>query len=132
VLNYWLLISFIHWARCYRFFVIYRPLDSSSVYENISSHNYMSDIVPCIECNTSIKGLTIVVADLNCADMIRNDCFNNAWANQWLMRRWKSKPGVEFQRGGHLFQQIGSINISTVYWEMSRTFRMQVDLDLPN
>ena len=33
-----------------------------------------------------------------------------------MSRRWESKPEIEFQYGGCLFQETGSSNISTVHW----------------
>jgi len=51
-------------------FIVYRPPDSSRIYENISCHDYMSDIILGIECNISTKGLTIIVRDFNYPDVI--------------------------------------------------------------
>jgi len=58
----------------HRLFVVYRPPDSSRVYEHISSHDYMSDMMACIERNISTKGPTIVVGDLNCPDLTWDNC----------------------------------------------------------
>ena len=55
---------------CYRFFIVYRPPDSSRVYENISNHDYMSNIASGIERNISTKGPTIIVGDFNCPELI--------------------------------------------------------------
>ena len=36
-----------------------------------------------------------------------------------MMRKWKSKPEVEFQHGRRLFQEIGNTNVSTLDWDKS-------------
>lgn len=54
----------------YRFFVVYRPPDSSRVYENIGSQDYMSDVALGIERNINTKGPTIIVGDFNCPDLV--------------------------------------------------------------
>ena len=49
-----------------------------------------------------------------------------------VMQTRKSKPEVEFKHGISLFQETGSSSVSTVDWEMSPKFGMQVDFVLPN
>ena len=47
------------------------------------------------------------------------------------MKRSKSKSELEFQDGGHLFSETGSINISVVDWDIWSKFVMPIALDLP-
>ena len=57
-----------------RFFVVYRPPDSSHVYNNISCYDYISNVVDCIERHSNPKGPTMVVGDFNCPDIVWGGC----------------------------------------------------------
>ena len=46
------------------FFLVYRPPDSSHVYDYIGCSDYVSNVLSCLECNLNVKGPTIVVGDL--------------------------------------------------------------------
>jgi len=59
----------------YRYFVVYRPPDSSRVYEQISGRDYMSAVVEGIERNINTKGPTVIVGDFNCPDVRWDDSF---------------------------------------------------------
>jgi len=67
-------LDIVYSKSSYRFFIVYRPPDSSRVYESISCRDYMSDVAHCIERNMNTKGSTIIVGDFNCPDMIWDDC----------------------------------------------------------
>ena len=51
------------------FFLVYRPPDSSHVYDYIGCSDYVSNVLSCLECNLNVKGPTIVVGDFNCPDI---------------------------------------------------------------
>ena len=53
----------------YRFFVVYRPPDTTHVYDHISCLTYMSEVIECLEHHVNTKGPTIIVGDFNCPDM---------------------------------------------------------------
>ena len=56
-------------VNIYRFCVVYRPPDSSQVYNDINCCDYMSSIVDCLEAHINPKGPTFVMGDFNCPDI---------------------------------------------------------------
>ena len=49
-----------------RFYLIYRPPDTSHIYDNISCEIYLRNITDFITANTNTNGPTIVLGDMNC------------------------------------------------------------------
>jgi hypothetical protein len=50
----------------YRFFIVYRPTESSSVYDFICAETYMEKLIECIEDNFNSRGATFILGDFNC------------------------------------------------------------------
>ena len=56
--------------QSHRYFVIYRPTNSSSVYSNSDDvYSYISNITSCIRSHLNNKGPTIVIGDVNLPDI---------------------------------------------------------------
>jgi hypothetical protein len=53
----------------HRLFAVYRPTNSSCVYNDISQEEYIKQVTDFIQTNTNDKGPTLIVGDLNSPDI---------------------------------------------------------------